>query len=153
MARAPFNVLVYPCIKVSDGEFEYAIFKRSDSPLWQGIAGGGEGIELPLETARRECFEEAGIPSESSFIQLTTASSVPVTVFRREAIHWGNEVYVIPQYSFGVVVETKVILLSAEHTEYRWLKYQDALNLLRFDGDRTALWELDRRVRGLGPRD
>ena len=152
MARLPFNVLVYPCIKAGDEEFEYAIFKRADSPLWQGIAGGGEGIEGPLETARRESFEEAGIPLDSSFVQLSTASSVPVTVFS-DSYLWGDEIYVIPQLSFGVLVQTREILLSAEHTEYRWLKYDDARSLLRFDGDRTALWELDRRLRGLGPRD
>jgi dATP pyrophosphohydrolase len=152
MARAPFNVLVYPCIKVGDNEFEYAILRRSDSPLWQGIAGGGEDDELPLDTAQREALEEAGIPLESPFIRLDTASSVPVTVFR-EDFHWGDNLYVIPQICFGVLVNNKNILLSAEHTEYKWLKYQDARNLLRFDGDRTALWELDRRLRGLGPRD
>lgn len=151
MPRAPFNVLVYPCIKVSDNEFEYALLRRSDAPLWQGIAGGGEDDELPLDTAQREALEEAGIPLESIFIRLDTASSVPVTVFR-EDFHWGDSVYVIPQICFGVLVKTRKILLSAKHTEYKWLKYQDAHNLLRFDGDRTALWELDRRLRGLGPR-
>ena len=151
MARAPFNVLVYPCIKVGDNEFEYAILRRSDAPLWQGIAGGGEDNETPPETAKRETFEETGIPAESQFIQLDTASSVPVTVFHVD--YWSDKLYVITQHSFGVMVKTKDILLSEEHTEYRWLKYKDAYNLLRFDGDRTALWELDRRLRGLGPRD
>jgi dATP pyrophosphohydrolase len=60
---------------------------------------------------------------------------------------------VIHQICFGVLVKTRQISLSREHTEYRWLKYQDAYKLLRFDGDRTALWELDRRLRELGPRD
>lgn len=152
MARAPFNVLVYPCIKVGDNEFEYAILRRADAPLWQGIAGGGEDKETPSETARRETLEETGISIESPFIRLTTASSVPVNVFA-DSYLWGDEVYVITQHSFGVLVKTKDILLSEEHTEYRWLKYKDAYNLLRFDGDRTALWELDRRLRGLGPRD
>ena len=152
MARAPFNVLVYPCIKVGDNEFEYALLKRSDHHFWQGVAGGGEDKETPLEAAHRESFEEAGIPSESSFIQLDTAEPVPVTVFG-DSYLWGDRIYVIPQHSFGVLLSTKNILLSAEHTEYKWLKYLDARNLLSFDGDRTALWELDRKVRGLGPRD
>ena len=152
MARAPYNVLVYPCIKVADNEFEYALLKRSDAGFWQGVSGGGEGKETALETARRETREETGIPVESPIIQLDTASSVPVTVFM-EDFHWGDKIYVIPQICFGVLVKVKDILLSQEHTEYRWLKYKDAYTLLRFDGDRTSLWELDRRLRGLGPRD
>src|SRR3990172_11058022 len=46
MTRAPFNALVYPCIKVGDNEFEYALLKRSDLGFWQGVAGGGGGMRL-----------------------------------------------------------------------------------------------------------
>ena len=152
MVRAPFNVLVYPYIEVGVNEFEYALLRRSDLGIWHGVAGGGEENETPLETARRETYEETGIPVESLFIQLDTVAPVPVTEFSDSHL-WGEDVYVIPQYSFGVLVKNRQIVLSQEHTEYKWLKYQDAYNLLKFDDSKTALWELDRRLRGLGPRD
>jgi dATP pyrophosphohydrolase len=66
---------------------------------------------------------------------------------------WGDEVYVIPQYCFGVLAKERQLTLSPEHTEYRWLRYDEADRLLKYDGNKTALWELDRKVRGLGPRD
>jgi len=59
---------------------------------------------------------------------------------------------VIPMYCFGVEVTDRSLVLSHEHTEYRWLKYEEADNLMKYDGNKTALWELDRRLRGLGPR-
>jgi len=152
MVRAPFQVLVYPYRKVGVSEFEYALFRRSDAGYWQGIAGGGEDDETPLEAARRETMEEAGLSAASEFLQLDTVLSNPVTEFR-DSYLWGDEVYVIPQYCFGVLVEGAEIVLSPEHTECRWLDYQEAHGLLKWDGDRVALWELDRRVRGLGPRD
>ncbi|HEY5728739.1 MAG TPA: hypothetical protein VIS72_01715 [Anaerolineales bacterium] len=31
---------------------EYALLMRADEGFWQGIAGGGEDDEYPLETAR-----------------------------------------------------------------------------------------------------
>ena len=65
---------------------------------------------------------------------------------------WGEAVYVIPQYGFGVQAEKKELVLSAEHTEYRWLQYEEAHQLLKYDGNKTALWELDTRLRGRGPR-
>ena len=68
MARAPFQVLVYPYRKASNRQFEYALLRRSDQGLWQGIAGGGEGEEKPLEAAKRETYEESGIPPTSEFI-------------------------------------------------------------------------------------
>jgi dATP pyrophosphohydrolase len=152
MVRAPFNVLVYLYIKTDKNEIEYALLKRADTGIWHGVAGGGEGNETPLEAARRETCEETGIPVESPFIKLDTIAPVPVTEFS-DSYLWGDNLYVIPQYSFGVLVKIRYIILSQEHTKYRWLKYQEACNLLKYDDNKTALWELDRRVRGLGPRD
>ena len=59
----------------------------------------------------------------------------------------------IPQYCFGVLVQDGRITLSPEHTTYRWLKYDHAYALLKYDGNRTALWELNQRLRGKGPRE
>ena len=61
MARAPFQVLVFPYRYTPEEEIEYAVFFRI-SPryggVWQAIAGGGEDDETPLEAAKREAFEE-----------------------------------------------------------------------------------------------
>ena len=152
MPRAPFLVLVYPYLKAGKSEFVYALFKRADAGFWQVISGGGEDDETPLEAARRETYEETGIPKDSEFLQLDTIAPVPVTQFAISYI-WGEDVYVIPQYAFGVSVKNREIMLSNEHTEYKWLNYEQAYGLVRFDDDKTALWELNRRVRGLGPRD
>ena len=35
------------------------------------------------------------------------------------------------------------IVLSAEHTEVRWLSFDDAHELAEYDSNKTALWELD----------
>ena len=152
MSRAPFQVLVYPYRKNDEGTFEYALFKRADEGFWQGIAGGGEDEEYPLETAKRETFEEAGFPPETEFIQLDTIEFVPVTEFR-EGHLWGDDVYVIPQYCFGVIAQGMKITISHEHTEFKWFEYEEALKALKHDGNKTALWELDKRLKGKGPRD
>jgi dATP pyrophosphohydrolase len=151
MTRAPFQVLVYPYRQVGEGKFEYALLKRSDGGFWQAIAGGGEDSETPLEAARRETYEETGIPPESPFLQLDTVESIPVTAFE-DSYLWGEDVYVVSQYCFGVLVEDGRLLLSPEHTTYRWLEYDEAHSLLKYDGNKTALWELDKRLRGRGPR-
>ncbi len=152
MVRTPFQVLVYPYRQTDDGGFEYALLKRQDSQCWQGIAGGGEDNESVLEAAKRETHEETGIPKDSFFLQLDTVEPIPVTEFR-DSYLWGGSVFVIPQYCFGVLVKAGKIVLSREHTEYKWLKYAEARSLLKYDGNKTALWELDRKLRGLGPRD
>lgn len=151
MARAPFIVFVYPYIKTSDVDFEYALLKSAERGNWEAVAGGGEDKETLLEAAKRETFEETGIQVKSPPIQLDTIAPVPVTRFK-ESYSWGN-VYVIPIHYFSILTGNRQILLSDEHSDFKWLKYPEARDLLKFEDDKIALWELDRRVRGLGPKD
>jgi dATP pyrophosphohydrolase len=39
------------------------------------------------------------------------------------------------------------IAISREPTAYRWLSYEEAVKLLRWDSNKTALWELNERLR------
>jgi dATP pyrophosphohydrolase len=147
MARASFQVLVLPYKISSSGEIEYAVFLRSDGNLWQGISGGGEDDEVPIEAAIRECMEEAKIPGHLSFIQLDNINSIPLSNFKDSDL-WGKDVYIIPEYSFGVDIGDHKIELSSEHKKYQWVTYAEALILLEFDSNKTALWELNQRILG-----
>jgi dATP pyrophosphohydrolase len=152
MARAPFQVLVFPYREMGEGDFEYAILRRADQGYWHVVSGGGEDDETPLEAARRETYEEIGLTPHATFFKLDTVSPVPVTAFRDSCL-WGEGIYVIPQHCYGVQAGDHQILLSGEHTEVRWVAFEEACRLLRYDDNRVALWELDRRLQGLGPRD
>jgi dATP pyrophosphohydrolase len=145
MSRAPFQVLVLPFHHNQGGQLEYAIFRRNGEGYWQFIAGGGENSEKPIEAARREAFEEAGIVPDSKYITLDSRNTVPVTGVTGE-FTWGKDVYVIPEYTFGVKLDSKFILISGEHTEYRWVSYEDAMIILQWDSNKNALWELNARI-------
>jgi len=144
MARAPFQIHVLP-FRRNGLDIEYAVFKRSDAGFWQGIAGGGEDNETPLEAAKRETFEECGIPPTVHYIALDAVTSIPVYHFKDSRL-WGEDVYVIPQYSFGVNATGCELRLSREHTEYRWLRYQKASEMLYWHDNKTDLWELNQRL-------
>ncbi len=152
MPRAPFQVLVLPWRWAEDGSAEFLIARRADLDIWQAIAGGGEDDETPLAAARREAYEEAGIPADCTFLPLDATTSIPVHVFPAGR-HWEDDVFVIPEHTFGVDVNGRRLRMSHEHTEIRWLSIADASALLRFDSNRIALWELNQRIHGLGPRD
>jgi dATP pyrophosphohydrolase len=145
MARAKFQVLIIPFRK-SGSNYEFAVFKRSDGEYWQGIAGGGEDDESPLEGAMREAEEEAGIPGHLPFYRLQTMSSIPVCHFAARE-QWSEGLYVIPEYSFGVDCTGHEIKLSKEHAEFKWGSYEEINRCLTWDSNKTALWELNERLR------
>lgn len=142
--RAPYQILVFPYIKTPKGNIKYCIFKRKDLKVWQGIAGGGEEGEIPMETAKRETFEEAIITTKNKFTKLSSISSIPVEAI--SGFIWGKDTLVIPEYSFGVEVHDRNIHLKNEHTTYKWVNYAEAIDKLEWDSNRTALWELNYRL-------
>ena len=148
MARAKYQVLVIPYRK-SDDEVLYCIFQRSDmADCWQFVAGGGEEEDgVPLISARREAFEEAGIPLDAHFIQLETTSSISTEHFPKARLHWGERCLVIPEYCFAVEVPHKSIRISDEHTRFAWVDYATAMERLQYDSNKVALWELDNKIK------
>src|SRR5213596_768725 len=115
MTRAAFQVLVIPYRTMENGEPRYLVYKRSDLDVWQWIAGGGEDEEKPEQTARREAREEANISENARLIRLDSIASIPATDFADHHL-WGTQVYVIPEYSFGVEVKDEEVYLSSEHS-------------------------------------
>lgn len=145
MSRAPFQVLIFPYIRIEQGLIEYAIFRRVDGDYWQAIAGGGEEGETPEEAAKREIKEEAGISKECYIITLDSKAYIPVIGVTDEYT-WGDGVHVIPEYTFGVEVENRQLKLSKEHREYQWVACEEAMKTLKWDSNRNALWELNERL-------
>jgi dATP pyrophosphohydrolase len=148
MARAPLQVLVLPFRRQADNSIEYAIFRRTDyaDDCWQGVAGGAEQGESAEQAARREMMEESGIPRDAPLVSLDAVASVPAIHFKDRKL-WGRDVYVVTERAFGVWVPGGLtITLSHEHSEYRWVPYEEAAKLLKWDSNRTALWELNERL-------
>lgn len=142
--RKPKQVLVFLYRKNEDENYEYCIFYRDKLKFWQGISGGVEDNESLIETVKREVFEETGIIVDDIY-QLSSISSLPVVDVMGE-FFWGNDVYVVPEYSFGVSLENYDIHLSSEHKEYKWCLFEEAYEKLKFDSNKTALWELNQRL-------
>ncbi len=147
MARANYQVLVIPYY-ISNGTVQYCIFHRSDMDIWQFIAGGGEDEdESALVSAKRESFEEAGIGMDAAYFPLDTQCSIPVSCFRNAQEMWGDDCFVIPEYSFAVMIHDKNLKISNEHVAFEWVDYREAIGRLKYDSNKTALWELDTRIK------
>lgn len=142
--RQPYQVLVLPYYRGEEG-IEYGIFQRSDAGWWQAIAGGVEEGETIEEAARRESWEEAEIPMDSIYVKLDSINSIPADTFA-DSVVWGEDLYIVKEQSFGVEIRDKKLNISDEHTEYKWMKYNEAMGQLKWDSNKTALWELNKRL-------
>lgn len=142
--RAPYQVLVIPFVRERE-KYYYAIFKRKDLNIWQFIAGGGEGNEKPIEAAKREAYEEASIDRDSRYIRLASICTVPAVNIC--GLKWGKKIIMIPEFAFGVELPSRKLKISDAHTQYLWLSFKDAIKKLKYDSNKSALWELDYRLK------
>ena len=140
--RNPYQILLIP-FSLFKKELYVYIFKRSNGGWWQFVSGGGEDEESIAETVLRELEEETGIRIDGELIELQAIASIPVSAFNDKFIHFKNDTYVIPEYSFAVNIEQSLIQLSNEHSSFRFVKAKDAYKLLRYDSNKTALFELE----------
>lgn len=142
--RAPFQILAIP-YKYIESTLMFCVLHRSDFDQWQFISGGGEDDETPMEAAKREIFEEAGVASDN-IIQLKSTCSIPTFIFPKKYLcNWADDTFVVPEYSFGFECNSE-INLSHEHTEYVWLTYEEAIKKLKWDSNRTSMYELRCRL-------
>lgn len=142
--RVPYQVLVFPFVKEGN-KYYYAIFKRKDLNVWQGIAGGGEEGEKPIDTAKREVYEEASIDKRSRYIRLASITTIPTVNIC--GLKWGKEIIMIPEFAFGVELPSRKLKMGSEHTQCLWLSFKNAVNKLEWDSNKAALWELDYRLK------
>ena len=146
--RAPLQVLVILYKKEKD-EILYGIGLRSTRNIWQFVAGGAEDKETPIEAAVRELREETSINiKKEDLIVLDSKATIPVVNVTGTYTR-GKDVFVVPEYAFAVNATNFQIKLSNEHTEFKWLKYDKAMDILTYDSNKTALWELNERLKNM----
>ena len=144
MPRAPFQVLVLPYRRSAAG-MQVAVMHRADHAVWQFVSGGGEAGETIETAARREGLEEAGIPAGAAYLRLDATAAIPACWFAAWP-SWPEPTLVVVEHAFAVDVGDHRIAASAEHDAVRWVHYDEAIALLRFDSNRVALWELHERL-------
>lgn len=146
MARLPYQILAILFLR-QNKEIKYCTFERNNSKIQiQFIAGGGENEETPIEAAKREVFEEAGI-TNFKIIQLTSVCYIPTNIFSEEQRRlWDDNTFVIPEYSFAVEVKSSIIKMSDEHIRFKWVTYDEAIKTLEWDSNKTALYELHSKL-------
>ncbi len=140
MSRLPYQVIVIP-YRFND-TLEVCVLKRKNVEMYQWVSGGGEDSEIPYEAACRELMEETGVVSVD-LTSLSSTASIPSFIFAEVVQNYPHNM-VVPEYSFACEVEE--VHLSDEHESYEWLSYEKAMEILTWDSNKTALYELKQRL-------
>lgn len=140
--RKPKQVLVF--LYRYNNKYEYCLFYRSKEKFYQGLSGGVEDDEELIDTVKREVYEETLI-KVNNILKLDTISSIPGINVNKN-FNYKNNIYVVYEYAFGVKINNEEIKLSDEHQEYKWVDYDEAINLLKYESNKTALFELNERL-------
>jgi dATP pyrophosphohydrolase len=115
------------------GGVEWLVLKRSPGLLmggtWQMVSGTIEDGEKAYECAVRELEEETGLRPLHFF----QASYV-----NRFYVATTDEIVLSPVFAAEVASDAKV-RLSAEHTQYEWVGFDEALRRFAWPGQRKAL--------------
>jgi len=111
---------------------KFLILKRSKTKiyehLWQGVAGKIEKNEKPWETAKRELKEETGLDPASIFIADHLSSFYE---------NYEDRINLVPV--FGIEVDSMDVVLSDEHSKYRWVNYKLARKKLTWRGQKKGI--------------
>ena len=109
----------------------FLIVKRvpSDGGFWQAITGTIEPGEEPLTTLKRELVEEAGL---NDLIHVSDLL---------ETYKWSNETVSGIDSVFAIEVrqDVQIILEPSEHDMFKWLLLEDAIKMLKYDGNKLSM--------------
>ena len=113
-------------------ELEFLVVKRvpEDGGFWQAITGTMEDGEDMVQTLCRELMEEAGISQT-----LHMSDCLETFVWHNEAKGVEGEDNV---FAVEVASDEQVVLDANEHTEFKWLALDDAIELLKYDGNKRS---------------
>jgi dATP pyrophosphohydrolase len=136
--------------RILSGKVQFLVMKRTAQRggFWQSVTGGVLDDEEAIETAVREVIEETGCR--------------PVSIWPLQYKHEFPKLKVLPtgaevqvwnvERSVGVQLGTSasIKLDPEEHDDYRWVSASEAMDLIEFDTNASAIQELYFTLRSVG---
>ncbi|MGB7287522.1 MAG: NUDIX domain-containing protein [Salaquimonas sp.] len=142
MAEIPIRSFIASLVAVrkTEAQYEVLLLKRTQTLIgeWCQVAGSIEEGEAAWQTALRELNEETGLKPTALYSADTCEQFY-------EADH--DAITIAPVFVAFIDNAAKVSL-NHEHSEYRWVGFEEAMDLVSFGGQRRVLgWVEDEFVK------
>nr|WP_237212722.1 NUDIX domain-containing protein [Ruegeria lacuscaerulensis] len=122
-------------MRVSEEGHDVLLLKRTQTLAGEcsQISGRIEGNEKAWETALRELKEETGLEADKLYSTDICETYYGVTQ---------NVINVAPVF-VAFVKESAEVTLNFEHSAYRWVRFEDAENMVPYGGQRRVLRQIN----------
>ena len=127
-------------VRKTEARYEVLLLKRTQTLIgeWCQVAGSIEEGETAWQTALRELDEETGLQPNALYSADTCEQFYEAD---RDAI-------TIAPVFVAFVDRTATVTLNHEHSEYRWVSFEEAKEMVAFGGQRRVLsWIEDEFVK------
>jgi len=127
------NLIEAHIFRETESGIEFLLLKRAKDQIypavWQMVSGKIKENEKAFETSLRELREETNLTPLKMWI------APKVNSFYSSQ---SDSICLIPVFAVQVKKDSKVII-SDEHSEYKWVTSDEAKGLLAWDGQRKAV--------------
>lgn len=128
----PVRVEVFIYTKV-ESKILYLLIKRipEDGGFWQPVTGTQESDESVESCIFREVKEEVGYKKEM-------ISGITEKIYE---FTWMKKNKLICEFVFGIELKIKIdpVLSQAEHEDFKWVEFNEAMKTLKMKDNRNAL--------------
>lgn len=118
-------------IRVTDMRHELLLLKRNGTlaGTWCQVAGAIEPGETAWQAAKREVREETGLA-----LQKLYSADICEQFYEADR----NAITLVPVF-VGYADANSQVILNAEHQDFRWVGFEEAVELVSFSGQRRVL--------------
>jgi dATP pyrophosphohydrolase len=147
--RQPVQALVNVA-RAQAGEWQYVLLHRvaRGDDFWQGVTGGAEDDESPLQAAGRELHEETAFDADR-LVDLHFSYTFPLSEKWRDLYSRGVEE--IREHAFVARGDVEPVIDPTEHYMWCWYSAKEALALLQWPNNREALRQAEAYLRADAP--